>query len=152
MIVKLLKIEDKNYINQCDELLIKLLNEEKKYDNNYKKNNNLKSFEKDLKKENNFLIVTIDNEKVVGFLFGYVNYEKSNQKNAVANLSFIYVDEEYRNKKIGSSLIEYYINLLKNKNIRFVEVKCFNDNIYAKKLYKKYEFGVLWQNYRKIIK
>ena len=58
-------------------------------------------------------------------------------------LSYIEVKEEYRNNKIGSRLIEYLIDLGKQKGITNITLEVRKNNDNALKLYEKYGFVVV---------
>jgi len=150
MEIQKLTIEDKKLVEQCDKLLIKFLKEETVYDNNLAIIDNINSLSNDLINENNILLVAKENEKVLGFLFGFIDKNKKSVQE-VAHLSFLYVETEYRNKKIATNLIDEFVLLIKNLGIEIIEVKCFKNNEIANKLYKKYGFDILWSNYRKRI-
>lgn len=145
-IVKL-KNTDIEMIRTCDILFKKFLNSEGKYDGNYIERENIKSFEKDLIDNTKTLYVAKENEIVEGFLYAYISKSK-NEKEEVAHLCFLYVDEKYRNKKVATNLIQKFINEMKLIGITNIDVKVFEENEIAKKLYKKFEFENLWVNLR----
>ena len=150
MIVKKLTITDKDLVEKCDRLFLKFLDSEGKYDDNYLKREQVDSFINDLYNQNNILLAATDKDIVLGFLFGFIEKKKSG-KLPIAHLSFVYIDKEHRNKKIGTNLINSFLLELKNMNIEIVEVKCFENNEIARKLYIIFGFNVLWSNYRKKI-
>jgi len=96
--------------------------------NNFEKVNNLEDII-----NNKEIIGYYDNNNLVGFLIFNKNYE-------VLDLLYVVVDPIYRNKSIGSKLVEY---LIKNTDYERVllEVRC--DNVNAIKLYKKYNFKII---------
>lgn len=70
-----------------------------------------------------------DNKALLCFSFIYDRLE----------IDYIYVKEEYRNKKIATKLLEY---LFENYNYSCtLEVRC--DNISAINLYKKFNFEII---------
>lgn len=150
MLVKRLGIDDVELVKQCDRLFVKFLDSEGIYDDNYQKREILNSFLKDLDSETNMLLATVENDKVLAFLYGYIENKKG-MKEPVAHLTFIYVDENYRKQNIATNLINEYLGILKENNISIVEVKSYKENIAANKLYDKFGFNELWTNYRKII-
>lgn len=150
MKIQKLKIEDKQFVQQCDKLFLDFLDSEGKYDENYKKRENIKSFLNDLTDENNILLVAVEESKVLGFVYGYIENRKDG-KLPVAHIAFVYVDLESRNRKIASNLIDKFLEELKCRQIQIVEVKSFESNEIAKKLYQKYGFNIIWSNYRKNI-
>lgn len=71
-------------------------------------------------------------------IIAYVNYYDLYDR---FELAYIYVDEKYRNQKIGSQMVEYLINMGKNKNINNITLEVRIDNFPAIKLYEKYKFN-----------
>lgn len=70
-------------------------------------------------------------------IIGYINYYDLYDR---FELAYIEVKEEYRNKKYGSKMIEYLINIGKNHNIDNITLEVNINNINAIKLYEKYNF------------
>jgi len=150
MDIQRLAIQDTDLIKKCDSMFKEFLDSEGKYDENYLKREELNSFTKELNNNNIILMVAKENNEVIGFLYGYIEAKKGT-KIPVANLTFLYVREEHRNKKVATNLIDAFFEQLKEMDIRIVEVKTFENNTAARKLYAKYGFNVLWSNYRKNI-
>ncbi len=86
-----------------------------------------------LEEENPFskYLVYIYENNVIAFCYYYEIYDK-------LEISYIFVKEEFRNKKIASKLMKYLIENNKDKYNITLEVK--KDNINAIKLYKKFGF------------
>ena len=108
--------------------LLKIIELGKLINNNFNKVNNIENIIK-----NKEIIGYYDNNNLVGFLIYNKNYE-------VLDLLYIVVEPIYRNKKIGSELLEYLINNEIYEKI-LLEVRC--DNVNAIKLYKKYNFKII---------
>ena len=68
---------------------------------------------------------------------GYLEYNKLYEKVDIVN---IFVKEEYRNRKIGSNMLEYLINKSKKEEIENITLEVNKENENAIKLYKKYNF------------
>jgi len=115
-----------NYCNLND--IDKIICLGKLINNNFDKVNNIENIIN--KKE---IIGYYDNNSLVGFLVFNKNYE-------VLDLIYIVVEPIYRNKGIGSKLVEYLIKNLDFERI-LLEVRC--DNVNAIKLYKKYNFKII---------
>lgn len=81
--------------------------------------------------EDKEIIGYYEDDILVGFIIFKTLYD-------VTDLLYIVVDEEYRNKKIGSKLMDYLIN---NSKKIMLEVRC--DNKSAINLYKKYNFMII---------
>jgi len=99
----------------------------------------------DVYKQKNELIATMTSNPYVKVCTYSVD------KNVVAILQYqdiydrfeldnIFVLKEYRNKGIASILLEYMIELGKNKKISNITLEVREDNITAINLYKKYGF------------
>lgn len=150
MEIQKLDIQDVELVKQCDKMFIDFLDSEGKYDENYLKREQLNSFINDLNYSNNILFVAKQDETVIGFLYSYIEKRKG-EKLPVAYIGFLYVESEYRNRKVATKLIDTFIEYIKGMDIKIIEVKVFENNIAAKKLYDKYCFNALWCNYRKKI-
>lgn len=81
--------------------------------------------------EDKEIIGYYEDDILVGFIIFKTLYD-------VTDLLYIVVDEEYRNKKVGSRLMDYLIN---NSKKIILEVRC--DNKSAINLYKKYNFMII---------
>ena len=112
MDIQRLTIGNLELIKQCDNMFIDFLDSEEKYDENYLKREKINSFANDLNSENNLLFVAKEQEKAVVFLYGYIE-KRNSAKLPVAHLSFLYVNSEYRNRKIATQLIENFLEYLK---------------------------------------
>ena len=85
---------------------------------------------------NNFFskyFIYIEKCNIIGFINYYDLYDRF-------EISYIEVLETYRNKKIGSKLIEYLLKIGKEKNIDNITLEVNINNINALKLYEKYDF------------
>ena len=90
---------------------------------------------KNIKKENNpFRHYYVYKEKdILGYIIIDLIYEKM-------EVVDIFVNEKYRNKKVGSKFLEFIINLAKKEMCYNITLEVKVDNEIAINLYKKYEF------------
>ena len=137
--IKRVDYEEDILINECDKLLSNLIIEDSKYDNNYNVNFKLNSFKEDLKNINNYLYVYLDNNEIVGFIFGKVISSKK-YKNNIGKVLFLYVSEKYRNKKVGTKLMNEIKNIFSENGVKYIELNVFKDNKKANNFYKKLSF------------
>ena len=144
--IKRINKEDIKLIKDCDDLLYKLIIEDSKYDNNYKINIKLNSLKQDLDDDNNYIYVYIDN-KVVGFIYAQISNSKM-YKDKVGKILFLYVAEEYRNKKVASKLIECIKQDFMKEKVKYLDVNVFYENKIANKLYRKLGFDNYVSNLR----
>lgn len=147
MIIEKLTLEKIDLVLECDKLFIRFLENESKYDNNFKTKENNNSFQEDLKNENNLMYVAIKESEVIGFMYGYLQNKKS-QKEPIAHISFLYIKENYRNKKVATEMINHFLGEMREKKINMIEVSSYYQNEIAKRLYNKIGFTPLYINYR----
>ncbi len=121
---------------QLDNLLTKLVEDEKaNYDKyiNIGKINGL--YQTLLINNNTHAFVCEENNKIVGYIYCYVNNE------SIGILDALYIEKEYRGLGIATKLIELAINWLKDeKLVKLIEISVMDKNELAKKLYKKLGF------------
>lgn len=133
-----IKKYDQENASVCNDLLTKLINDEIKYDENLKNNIIINNYYNKLN-EKSVIYIAFINNKVVGYIYGYVT-EDILVKEKTAKLDALYVIEEYRGNKIASKLIEEYKNWCFSKEVKYIEVTAWNDNIDATKIYLKQDF------------
>ncbi len=74
-----------------------------------------------------------EKSNIIGFINYYDLYDRF-------EISYIEVKEEFRNKKIGSILLNHLIELGKEKRINNITLEVNVNNKFALMLYEKYEF------------
>lgn len=136
------KVINEQMAKECDELLTKLVQSERKFDKNIKEdfivsNNYVNKFNKDI------LFLAYSNNIPVGFIYGYIKFGQSNfVHKGVVQIDALYVLNNYRNKGIAKSLINKFYEWCKENNIKIVEISVFKDNIDAYNLYKKLGYEI----------
>jgi len=117
--------------NKLDSLLTKLILDEKNYDPNVELvdvkdfyinyiNDNTKYFE-----------VCEEENNIVGYIYCIID-------GSVAKIDALYIEESYRNRKIGNTLITNFINYARNNGIKSITINVLNNNVKAKHLYYKF--------------
>lgn len=131
-------------INDCkvlNNLLTKLIRDEKKYDSNINENITINNFyESVILKEETCIFLAEENNKIIGYIYGFICNEGNTVNNLTSLLDAIYVEEDYRNKKIGDKLIREFKNWCDLKNVKYIKVNVYIKNEYAIKLYEKHGF------------
>ena len=121
--------------DRCDELLTKLIQDERQYndtiDENYIVTNH---FNKMLDDENIIILAYYINKIIVGYIL------IRRKDNNTCLLDGLYVEKEYRNKGIGKSLLTEAILRIKNMNIKYIDINVMYNNIIAKHIYEKLGF------------
>ncbi len=127
----------------ANDLLTKLIKDEKKYDANVNENYIVKSFyENFFDNKDVCLLIAKSNEKLAGYIYGYIQNNGDSTIKKVGVLDALYVEEEFRNNGVAQLLIDGFKNWSKNNNISYLEVKACKDNLKAIKLYEKMGFKI----------
>lgn len=135
--MEIVKYEEK-YSSKCNELLTKLINDERNYDESLKENIIINNYYNKLNDDEIIYVALIDNE-VVGYIYGFIIKDELiiNKK---AKLDALYIEQDYRNNLLATKLIDRFKDWCKEKNITQVEVQAFNENKKATSLYLKENF------------
>lgn len=132
MIKEVKNVED---ANKCDELLTKLILDERKYNDLIDNNIVIKNhFSKMLDDEDVILLAYYLDKLIVG----YILIRKINEN--LCLLDGLYILEEYRNQKIASSLLNEAIDRCKKLNVKYIDINVMEKNELAKRIYKKLDF------------
>lgn len=98
-----------------------------------------KAFENNIKSRNVIYLKCIDNKEIIGFMSCHIQ-NLLHHDFKVAEIQEMYVDSGFRNKGIGSLLIQYVIDILKNKNVKLIEVTAQKKRIKAHRFYQMNKF------------
>lgn len=130
-----------NDTKKCDELLTKLIQDERQYNENINPNFVVNGwYETKVNKDNVCLLVLEDDDNIVGFIYGFLEDLTLNIE-PEAILDALYIDDNYRKKGYGEKLINSFLTWCKNKNVKFITVGVLNKNYAASTLYKKIGFN-----------
>lgn len=142
MAIKIVKADRKTAL-VANELLTKLIKDEKKYDDNINEYCVVKSlYEKFYNEQSVCLLIAKQENTVVGYVYGYVQDNGDTKKYVVCVLDALYVLEEHRKKGIGSQLVFEFKKWAKLKNAKYMELKVCDQNKNALKLYNFFGFKV----------
>ena len=121
-------------IVELNEKDIELIEDLEKIFSNYFKNNAIKQ---DFK-QNIFskYFIYMEKSNIIGFVNYYDLYERF-------EIAYIEVQDKFRHQNVGSKLMDYLIELGKNKNITNITLEVNEENTYAIKLYEKYNFQIV---------
>ncbi len=134
---ELIKATNDN-IKIANKFLTQLINDEKKYDNNINEKCIVNSFyENFYNSANQFLYFAKVKDRYVGYIYGFVEDNGDAYLDKVTELDAMFVEEKYRNKGIGTSLIKKFQEWSKEKEAKYIELKVCNGNESAIALYKK---------------
>ena len=91
--------------------------------------------------DNNIELVAVVDKKVVGYLILNKLYDVVCGI-YYGHINFYCVLEKYRNKKIGTKLLEEVFNICKKEDIKYLELTSNSSRVAAHHLYKKLGFNI----------
>lgn len=91
-------------------------------------------------KDNTCLLVAKVEDKIVGYLFGFLLNSGDSVILTATKLDALFVLEEFRKKGIASALVNEFKCWVIQKQARFIELKACKGNDEAIKLYNKLGF------------
>lgn len=146
----IVQVKDDNLAEKCDELLTKLIEDERKYDNKINEFFIVVDYFKNvINDDNNILLCYKIDENVVGYIF----FKYINNIDGVGYLiDGLFVEEAYRNKGIAKSLISEGLKRIDSIKKDFIEIKVMANNKIAMKLYESFGFEIFSIKLRKKIK
>ena len=143
----IIRVIDEKRANDCDNLLTKLIQDEKQYDTYIDENFIVKDyFNNVIKNDDNILLCYEENKKIKGYIY-LKPIDDENKKGYL--IDGLYVDTEYRNKGIATKLIESALDIIKKSDAEFIDINVMAGNKKAINLYKHFGFDVFKINFRK---
>ena len=126
---------------KANEFLTKLIRDEKKYDENINEKCVVYSLYENLVKnsQNCILVAEVEN-KIIGYLFGYIKDNGDAYINKVARLEAMFIEEDYRQRGIGNDLIAAFKKWAIKQKVSYIELSVCNNNNQAISIYKKNGF------------
>lgn len=124
----------------CGEFMSKLINYEAKLDATINSNVTINGlFENNLNNKDFYFAYAIENNKPIGFLFGYLQVGKGKVRSTnILNLEALFVEENYRKNGVGKQLLKSFEAWAgKRYNGDFqIEITYINSNQSAQKFYE----------------
>jgi ribosomal protein S18 acetylase RimI-like enzyme len=143
----IVQVKDDNLAEKCDELLTKLIEDERKYNNKINEFFIVVDYFKNvINDDNNILLCYEIDENVVGYIF----FKYINNIDGVGYLiDGLFVEEAYRNKGIAKSLISEGLKRIDGIKKDFIDIKVMANNKIAMKLYESFGFEMFSIKLRK---
>lgn len=133
------KIKTKELADKCDELLTKLIHDERQYDDSidpdFKVSNYFNNFVND---EDKVLLGYLVDNTLVGYIYAYETVS-NNIKGLL--IDGLYVETDYRNRGIAKELINEVVLEAENREAKFIDIKVMSKNDVAKHLYNSLDFN-----------
>ena len=144
-----IRVLDEVRANICDNLLTKLIQDERQYDDSIDENFVVKDYFKNVINNKDNILLCYEEDEIIK---GYIYLKLVNNDNKKGYLiDGLYVDNEYRNNGIATKLIENALNVIKKANISVVDINVMANNIVAINLYKRFGFNEFRISLRKNI-
>ena len=136
---RLAKEEDAKTLNW---LLTLLVRDEKQYDDSIDETFVVTSmYEYYINDKTRFIMVALDDDKIVGYLYGFIKNPNDAYQERVAKLDALFVRAEYRHMGIAKHLITLFQEWVSDNDIKLMEVSVCSANTFAKKLYLELGFN-----------
>ena len=132
------RITEEQSANECDRLLSLLIADEKQYDPDTPGPFVVKDYFKNVIKnpENILLAKQIDN-----YIIGYVYLQPIGEAHRTGYLiDGLYVEKRFRGLGYGKELLQEALEVLKTKDIDYLEIKVMAHNTVARKIYQSFGF------------
>ena len=143
----IIRVLDEEKANICDNLLTKLIQDERQYDNSIDKDFIVKDYFKNTIKNKDNILLCYEEDNIIK---GYIYLKPVANDNTRGYLiDGLYVDFEYRNHGIATKLIENALTII--KDVDFIDINVMSQNIYVINLYKKFGFNEFKISLRKNI-
>lgn len=148
LIIREARIDDIDILNYLFQKLLEY--ERENYDDNIRNDLNIDSyFNKKINDKDNIILVATLDEKIVGYIYAIIDSDNKIIKEVEAKIDSLYVSYEYRNKSIGTKLIEEMINYLRKNEVKYIFIENLVGNKRAKYLYDKLGFKMFREDRRK---
>ena len=128
-------------INEANKLLTKLIRDEKKYDPNINEKYVVKHYYENRPKNSVILFAYVD-KKIAGYTYGILE-DTQTYINKKLLIDALYVEEEFRNNGIATSLINAVEEWGKEQGAKVEELTVCKENEKAFNLYKKFGFDTI---------
>ena len=128
-------------INEANKLLTKLIRDEKKYDPNINEKYVVKRYYENRPKNSVILFAYVD-KKIAGYTYGILE-DTQTYINKKLLIDALYVEEEFRNNGVATSLINAVEEWGKEQGAKVEELTVCKENEKAFNLYKKFDFDTI---------
>lgn len=146
----IIRVFDDKRAEVCDDLLTKLIQDERQYNNFIDEKFIVKDYFKNvIKDDNNILLCYEEDNLVVGYVF--LKQVVCDDVNGYL-IDGLFVEKEYRNRGIATKLLKESLNIVKDKDICFVDVGAMAENKTSLNLYKSLGFKEFKINLRIVYK
>lgn len=132
---------NKEEIYIVNDFLTKLIQDERKYDENINKDFIITEYYEHCYNNENTILLLCENKNIpYGYIYGYIRNDGDSSIKKTAVIDALYVEEKYRNNGIATNLINEFIKQANKQGAKIFEISVVNANTDAYNLYKKLNF------------
>lgn len=136
------------------DIQLQLEDAEAVFDDNLKKHcyateEGMKILKKRISKRKNIFFVAVEDNKVVGFIDGYISDDEWWYIEKCAYISHLCIDKDYRKRGFATSLMTKFEETAKSKGAKFIKLLAFPENKPAISLYSKSNYKCYSSYYSK---
>ena len=143
------RVFDEESANICDNLLTKLILDERQYDSSIDSDFRVKEWFKNKIKDNDNILLCYEEDNIIkGYIFLKLILNDDSKEYLIDGL---YVEEDFRRQGIASKLIKEALDIVKESDINFVNINVLANNLSAISLYKSFGFDEFKISMRKEI-
>lgn len=135
IIIREANLDDSKIANK---FLTKLIVDEKKYNSNINEKCVVKEFyEHFISREGYIMLIAEVDNKIVGYLYGFIENTGDTYINKISKLEALYVEVKYRKHGIAKKLVEEFKKWSIKNEVKCIEVQVCSKNEEAFNLYTK---------------
>lgn len=101
-----------------------------------------KYFKKRLTKDNGIVLVAQENNKIIGYICGYVTSLSYRKPAQIAEIDNMYILKNYRRAGIGTKLVKEFEKRAKEKGAKRIKVGAIYKNKLGKNFYLRHGFKI----------
>jgi len=98
-------------------------------------------FKTRLENENVFALIAEEDSSVLGYILVRIQETAFRKRNLIAEVEHLFIQEEMREKGVGTMLMEEIKKILRSKNVPRLKVQALSKNTNAISFYKKHGFS-----------
>jgi ribosomal protein S18 acetylase RimI-like enzyme len=98
-------------------------------------------FKERLENENAFALIAQEDNKIAGYMLVFIRNTAFRKRNPLAEIEHIFIEEEMREKGVGTMLMEETKKILRDKKVPRLKVQSLSSNINAVNFYKDMGFN-----------
>ena len=143
----IIRVFDQNRADICDDLLTRLIRDERQYDDSIDENFVVKDYFRNVIKNKDNILLCYEED---GIIEGYIYLKIVGNDNKKGYLvDGLYVVDEYRKNGIANRLMDEAMRIVRDTDAKYIDINVLFDNKVAYELYKSFGFNEFKISFRK---